>query len=201
MGFSSVLNFLIGHAKNEMTLYMNTSEAIDENYGINEIVNNNPDCNMFYFSHRTERHRWHRMFDRRSILWSGFIHEEGRPINDMERPYHKPIFMMKDYEKDMNDSKKAYVFNRIKEIVYDSNYLKLVERPILVGATNEGWVSFVRNQYHEMKKRTLNHEFYEAFQTGNLSLLMDIIYSPSFEEKQLTSSFGMNFQGVRKDIL
>ena len=201
MGFSSVLNFLIGHAKNDMCIYMNTSEVIDEDYGINDIINRNPQCNMFYFNHRVEKHRWFRCFDRTTMLWSGFIHEEPRPTSDEERPYFKPIFMMKDEEKDMLDSKKAYVFNRIKEIVYDSNYLKLIERPTLVGATNEGWISFVKNQYETMKQRTLNHEFYEAFQTGNFRLLKSIIDSPSFEEKQLTSSFGMNFQGARKDIL
>lgn len=198
MGFSNCLNFLISNAKNDMVLYMNTSEAIDEDYGINDIINGSPDSNMFYFSHRVESHRWFRCFDRRELQWSGQIHEEPRGI---ERPYHKPIFMMKDFEKDMDDSRKAYIFNRVKEIVYDSNYLKLIDRPKEIGATNDGWIRFVKDQYDVMKNRTLNHEFYEAFSTGDFYLLQSIIWSPDFQERQLESSFGMNFQGVRKDIL
>lgn len=197
-GFSDCLNYLISHASNDMVMYMNTSEAIDEDYGINEIINCNPNCNMFYFSHRVESHRWFRTFDRRELRWSGVIHEEPRGV---EKPYHKPIFMMRDFEKDMEDSRKAYIFNRVKEINYDSNYLKLVEYPSHSGATNEGWINFVKEQYDSMKQRTISHEFYESFKTGNFELFNQIINSPNFKEQQLTSSFGMNFQGVRKDIL
>lgn len=201
MGFSSTLNFLIGHASNNMVLYMNTSEIIDEDYGINKIVEGNTQCNCFYFTHRTEKHRWFRCFDRREMAWKGVIHEEPRPILNIERPYHKPIFMMADTEKDMEDSKKAYVFNRIKEICYDNNYLKLVDQPKVIEATNEGWVNFVKSQYDVMKERTINHELYQAFSSGNFKLLWAIINSPDFKEKKLESSFGLNFQGARKDIL
>lgn len=201
MGFSSVLNFLISNAKNDMVLYMNTSEVIDENYGINEIVDREENSNCFYFSHREEKHRWFRCFDRTQMAWSGVIHEEARPVMIDEKPYHKPIFMMSDIEKDMNDSFKAYVFNRVKEICYDNNYLKLVEAPKICGATNMGWVNFVSGQYDAMKKRTLEHEFYTAFSLGDFNLLMEVINSTSFVEKELISSHGMNFQGVRKDIL
>src|SRR6186713_1662679 len=47
VGFSSTLNFLISNAKNDLCLYSNLSEIIDEDYGINEIVNSNPECNSF----------------------------------------------------------------------------------------------------------------------------------------------------------
>src|SRR6185503_16631328 len=57
-GFSALLNKLASQASNNRILYCNTSEVIDEDYGISEILNSNPDCNAFFFTHRQERHRW-----------------------------------------------------------------------------------------------------------------------------------------------
>jgi len=48
-GFSSVLNLLAKEATNDLVIYMNTSEIIQTNYGITDIVDNFPDCNCFYF--------------------------------------------------------------------------------------------------------------------------------------------------------
>ncbi len=89
-----------GIITNSGNINLGDSEIIDENYGINEIVNSNPDCNAFYFSHRVETHRWFRCFDRKEVQWGGRIHEE--PIGNI-KPYHKPIYMMADTEKDMED--------------------------------------------------------------------------------------------------
>lgn len=201
MGFDSVLNFLISNAKNDLCLYMNTSEVIDIDYGINKIVNDNPECNSFYFSHAVEKHRWFRMNDRRFLKWSGNIHEEC--TRGIVSPYHKPIFQMKDLEKDMDDSFKAAVLNSCKELCYFKNYMKLVDDDKNIGGTNAGWVSFAKEQYQSMKERLENKGLqYEAYKTGNYDMFMnDIATSDYFKKEKFTSSFGMNFQGARKDIL
>lgn len=199
-GFSGLLNFLISNANNDMAMYMNTSEVIDEDYGINEIIDANPDCNMFYFSHSIETHRWFRTFDRRELQWSGFIHEEPRGI---EKPYHKPIFQMRDEEKDMANTFKSKVLNDCKEINYFHNYLKLVDKPKERGATNEGWVKFVADQYEDMKLRLTNKgKRYEAFLHGDYKqYMMDIYSNPEFEKERFDSSDIINFQGNRKIVL
>lgn len=203
MGFSSVLNYLAANAKNDFVMYMNTSETIDEDYGIIDIINKNRDCNAFYFSHRVEKHRWFRCFNRHELQWSGVIHEEVIAIKGDARPYHKPIFMMKDEEKDMSNEFKAAVFNSIKECCYFFNYMKLVDYPALRGATNEGWVAFAKEQYKSMQERLeAKGKQYEAFKTGNFAMLInDISTSDYFKKERFISSHGMNFQGARKDIL
>jgi hypothetical protein len=203
MGFASCLNYLIANAKNNLCLYVNTSETIDEDYGINKIVSDNPDCNAFYFSHRVEIHRWHRCFDRRSVCWSGVIHEEAVPTIGELQPYHKPIFMMKDEEKDMDNPFKAAVFNCAKELAYFNNYRKLIDAPKIVGATNEGWKHFAQEQYESMKERMDKRGLIlTAFQTGDFDLLLSQLETNSeFENERFVSSHGMNFQGARKDIL
>lgn len=200
MGFSNVLNFLISNAKNDMCLYMNTSEVIDENYGINEIIDSNPDCNTFYFSHRVEKHRWFRCSDRRDLHWSGRIHEEPRGI---ERPFHKPIFMMKDLEKDMYNPFKAAVFNSVKEMVYWQQLLKIVDNPSLKDATHEHWVNFAKEQYQSMKERlAAKGNQYVSFQTGNFDMFWrEIRTTDYFDKTPFVSSETINFQGARKDIL
>jgi len=200
MGFANLLNYLISNAKNDLCLYTNTSEIISIDYGINKIVTDNPDCNSFYFTNANERHRWHRLNDRRYLKWSGVIHEEC--CKGVVKPYHKSVYEMADVEKDMGDSKKAYIFNSVKECVYFNNYLKLVDDPFGRGATNEGWIKFVSDQYDDMKKRLVSKGgIYDSFKTGNFDLFNKTINSPEFKEEILTSSFGMNFQGSRKDIL
>jgi len=54
--------------------------------------------------------------------------------------------MMADLEKDMYNSFKAKVFNDFKELVYFQQYLKLVDSPDEIGATNDGWVRFAKEQ-------------------------------------------------------
>jgi hypothetical protein len=200
MGFANTLNFLISNAKNDMVLYMNTSEVIDENYGINEIINNNPDCNSFYFSHRVEKHRWFRCFDRREIQWSGRLHEEPR---GEERPYHKPIFQMADTEKDLDNQFKAAVANSVKEMCYWQQLIKIVDNPKLKEATNEHWINFAKEQYDSMKKRLEDKgNQYKAFQLGDFEMFLHDIYTSNyFNETKFESIGGLNFQGARKEIL
>jgi len=203
MGFASCLNFLASHAKNDYVLYMNTSEVIDEDYGILETIEANPQCNMFYFNHREEKHRWFRCYNKKRLQWSGVIHEEVVPIVGDFVPYHKPIFMMKDLEKDMDNPLKAAVFNSVKELSYFNNYMKLVDAPKGVGATNSGWFQFAKDNYDSMKERLLQKgKQYEAFMIGDFNMLMDEIKnSDYFKTARFESSHGMNFQGARKDIL
>jgi len=200
MGFSSVLNYLISNSKNDMVLYTNTGEYIYDNYGINSIISDNPDCNSFYFKHHTELHRWFRCFDRRDIQWSGRLHEE--PRGD-ERPFHKPIYCMADFEKDLDNPFKAAVLNSVKEMVYWNQLIKIVDNPKLKEATNDHWVNFAKEQYQSMKERLdKKGKQYEAFKTGNFQMFIDdICTSNYFNETKFESVEGMNFQGARKDIL
>lgn len=200
MGFSSLLNFLISNAKNDMVLYMNTSEVIDEDYGINEVINSNPDCNAFYFTNRNEAHRWFRCFDRKEVKWDGRIHEE--PIGSL-KPYHKPIFMMKDEEKDMGNELKAAVFNSVKEMVYWNQLMTIVDKPKEKGITNEYWIKFAKEQYQSMKERLeLKGKQYTAFQIGDYDMFMNEVYSSDyFQKERFVSNELINFQGARKNIL
>lgn len=200
MGFSNILNYLISNAKNDIVLYMNTSEVIDEDYGINEIINNNPNCNSFYFTNRNEKHRWFRCFDRREIKWDGRIHEE--PIGE-QRPYHKPIFMMKDEEKDMNDPLKAAVFNSVKEMTYWNQLMRIVDYPKEKGVTNDYWVGYAKEQYQSMKDRLeAKGKQWEAFKTGDWYLFFNEVKSSDyFKTENFESTELINFQGARKDIL
>lgn len=205
MGFSSCLNYLIANASNDMVIYMNTSEVIDEDYGINEIINSNPECNAFYLSHRIESHRWYRCFDRRFVKWDGRIHEESIPcIGGVEmNPYHKPVLMFKDLEKDMDNPFKAAVFNSVKEMVYWNQLMKIVDNPREKGSTHEHWVNFAKEQYDSMKRR-LNEKGnqYEAFKTGNFEMfLTELNNSDYFSKERFESSDMINYQGNRKIIL
>lgn len=161
-GFSSTLNLLASCSSNDMVLYMNTSEVIDEDYGIVEAVKNNPECNAFYFTHRTDPHRWFRMYNRKELEWSGVIHEQ---LKGEYRPYHKPIFMMADLEKDMDDERKASILNSIKEICYFNNYLKIADGDKeALGETDPGWIKFASENKINMHERMIaNGLLYDAF--------------------------------------
>lgn len=172
-GFSDTLNLLADKATNDIILYMNTSEVIDEDYGIVDIVKNNPDCNTFYFTHRTDPHRWFRMYNRKELEWSGVIHEQ---LKGEYRPYHKPAFMMADLEKDMDDPFKADVFNSVKEICYFRNYNRIVDYPNKLGETDPGWIKFATENYDNMKQRMQsNNGLYQAFCTGSDLMLYQAI--------------------------
>lgn len=200
MGFSSLLNFLISNAKNDVCIYMNTGEAIEENYGINEIVDNNPECNSFFFTHKTDKHRWHRTNDRKDLMWQGFIHEECT-FGEV-KPYHKPIFQMQDFEKDMADIWKASVFNLVKNIVYFEQYRKIEANPKLLKGTNEGWLNWVKEQQPSMTDRLNGFGvFYQAFQVGNYEMFMKALEDYDTSDFDFTSSKLVNFQGKRLDIL
>lgn len=149
-GFSAILNNLAGNAKNALTLYLNTSEIIEEDYGTLDIVKNNPDCNAFYFIHKTDPHRWHRLGDRRELKWSGLIHEQ---LQGEYRPYHKPIFMMADLPKDNDNPFLSSALDILKEIVYFKQYINIVENPDLLGETDPGWLAFAKADYESFKAR------------------------------------------------
>lgn len=196
-GFSECLNTLSDKSTNNLCLYMNTSEIIDENYNINEIINKNTDCNTFFFTHRTELHRWFRCYDRLDLRWSGKIHEE---VTGDHRPYHKPIFMMADLEKDMYNSFKAAVFNDFKEINYFTQYMKLIDEPEGIGATNPGWINFAKDNYESMRYRLYKKGArYEAVKNGSLyDYLAECYKTPDFESQRFESNDGIEYQGDPK---
>jgi hypothetical protein len=161
-GFANTLNAISSEATNDIILYMNTSEVIDEDYGVVDIVNDNQGCNSFYFIHRTDTHRWFRLYNRKELMWSGVIHEQ---LAGEYRPYHKPVFMMADLEKDMDDERKAAILNSVKEIVYFNNYLKIADGDKnALGETDQGWVKFAHENKNSMHERMLsNGLLYDAF--------------------------------------
>jgi len=194
-GFSNVLNYLSDKATNNYVLYMNTSEVIDEDYGVVDIVNNNKDCNAFYFIHRTDPHRWYRLYNRNDLSWSGCIHEQ---LRGEYKPFHKPAFMMADLEKDMDNLFKADVFNSVKEITYFRNYMRIIDQPELLGETDPGWISFAKDNYQSMKERMEGKGLlYESFRTGDEELLRQAIKEYKTSDK-FTSSNLIEYQGDPK---
>jgi len=194
-GFAHTLNTLAFQATNNMVIYANTSEVIDEDYGIVDLVKSNKDCNAFYFVHRTDPHRWFRMYNKSDLKWSGCIHEQ---LAGEYRPFHKPIFMMADLEKDMDNLIKADLFNSVKEIVYFNNYTKIVDMPHALGETDPGWVSFAKENYDSMKSRmTANEELYKAFVTGDEYLLAKNVYGHIMKDTFKSSDL-IEYQGDPK---
>lgn len=198
-GYANVLNFLIGHAKNDLCVYMNCSEIISIDYNAFDSVQDET-FNTFFFNHATDKHRWYRCNDRRELVWSGFIHEEAICAKNEQRPYHKPIFQMADLDKDSISSFKAKVFNDSKELVYFNNYLKLVDYPKVSGATNIGWINYVTEQYESMKERLQNKgKRYEAFMIGDLDMYInDVMTNKEFEKERFENTNIIHFQGNNK---
>lgn len=197
-GFSSLLNYLSSHAKNDMVLYSNVSEVIDVDYGINRIISDNKDYNTFFFTHKTDTHRWYRCSDRQKIQWGGRIHEE--PYGDMI-PYHKPIYMMKDEDKDMENPFKAKIFDDVKELTYFNQLCLIVDNPkIYLGQTNEGWHRYATEQYQSMIDRlTQKGKRWEAFKLGDWKMYIDdAMTNPSFEQVRFETSNLIQYQQDRK---
>lgn len=196
-GFSILLNQLAAKASNSMVIYMNTSEIIDENYGMYDRIFQNKDCNTFFFTHKTDPHRWFRCYDKEELQWSGRIHESL--IGDY-KPHHHPIFQMADLEKDMNDTFKAKVFNDVKEIVYFRNYMAIVDHPEQLGGTDPGWIRFATENYESMQERLLKKgKRYEAFLEGDFKkYMLDVYSNPEFEKERFESSNMIEYQGDPK---
>jgi hypothetical protein len=199
-GFSSCLNLMADNATNPMVVYMNTSEVIQVDYGMAEIVKNNPDCNAFYFNHFKENHRWFRCYNRQELRWSGLIHEE---LVGEYKPYYKPIFTMQDLEKDLDSPIKAKIFNDCKEMVYWNQLCRIVEDNSLLGATSGGWLQFASEQYVSMQQRMRNKGMrYDAFKEGDFgAYFFDIMTNPEFKEAKFESSLMIEFQGDKKFLL
>jgi hypothetical protein len=110
---------------------------------------------------------------------------------------------MADTEKDMQDEFKARVFNDCKEINYFSQYIRMVDDPKSIQATNMGWVKYAHQEYASMKERLLKKgKRYEAFVTGDFKLFLeDIYHNVEFQNEEHTSTDIINYQGKRKAIL
>jgi len=180
-GFSSLLNNLAAQSTNDLCIYMNCSEIVGKGKeGIVQTIQDNPDCNTFYFDHATDPHRWFRCYDRKQLKWSGVLHEE---VVGEYAPYHKPLFQMADEEKDMDDPFKAKIFDLVKEKVYFNQYLKLVDDTANCGATNQGWIDFARDNYESMEFRLKKEKIiYEAFCEGDF----DKFYHEIMTNKELS---------------
>lgn len=199
-GFSSLLNMLSGFATNDVVLYLNTSEVIEEDYGILDAVHTHTHCNTFFFIHRTDPHRWYRLYNRFELQWSGKIHEQ---LAGEYYPYHKPVFMMKDLPKDMDDPFKSAVFDTCKEIVYFKNYMELIDNPEALGETDPSWVKFATDCYGSFKERLLaKGDAYTAFLDGDLQKLMNYVrHDPGFNRQKFESSIAIEYQNDKKYLL
>jgi len=198
-GFSSLLNALASVASNDIVLYSNTGEAIEKDNGIVEIVSSNPECNVFYFDHAEDKHRWARCYNRKELSWGGMIHEELGKEEDY-RPYHKMIYRMMDHEKDMDSPFKAKVMNDLKELVYFQQYMNIIDFPERLGNTNEGWIRFASENYDSFKKRlNAKGDRYKAIKGGDFRMYMnDCLTNPEFENERFESSIQIEFQGDPK---
>lgn len=199
-GFASLLNILAGVAKNNHVLYLNTSEVIEEDYGILDTVTKQTHCNAFFFVHKTDPHRWYRLYDKRDLQWSGKIHEQ---LAGEYYPYHKPVFMMKDLPKDMDDPFKAAVFDTVKEIVYFKNYMEIVDNPETLGETDPSWIKFATDCYASFKERLLaKGDAHTAFLDGDLQRLMNYVrHDPGFNRQKFESSVAIEYQNDKKFLL
>lgn len=198
-GFSKTLNTIADNATNDLVIYLNTSEVIDIDYGMQDIINNNPECNAFYFTHHQEKHRWFRCYDRRDLKWGGLIHEE---LQGEYKPYHKPIFMMKDEEKDMDNPFKAAVFNSTKECVYWNQLIKIADNPDDYPETNDGWKQFAFDTYKSMKDRLIQKgDMYKAMCEGDFEKYMYAVQFFPFENIEFKSSDAIAFQGDKIHLL
>lgn len=201
-GFASVLNYLATKTSNNLVLYLNTSEIIEKDNGILDIINSEYNC--YYFDHATDPHRWFRFYNKNKLFWSGYIHEalEAFPAHDF-RPYHKAIFRMADLEKDMDNPFKAQVFNDVKEIVYFKNYMNLVDLPEdMRGATDPGWYKFAEDNYESMVDRLLTKgKRYQAFMECDFDMYIHAALHDMKVNESFKSNIGIEYQGDKKYLL
>ncbi len=194
-GFSETLNTLASHVTNDICLYLNVGEVID--IGENILDKIKPQYNSYYIDHATERHRWWRCYNPKELKWSGFLHEEL--IGDY-KPFHKPLFMFADTEKDNNNTLKAKCYDDVKEMVYFNQLCRIVEDNSLLQATSIGWLHFAKDQYQSMQERLkAKGKRWEAFKTGNLEMYMeDVMTNPEFEKQRFESSLLIEYQNSRR---
>ena len=110
---------------------------------------------------------------------------------------------MADLDKDMGNPFKAKVFNDIKELTYFNQYIRIVDNPELLGATNFGWMGFAKDSYDSMKERLTNKgKRYEAFMNDDFTMYMeDVLNNPEFEKERFESNITIEFQGQKKYLL
>lgn len=194
-GFGNTLNVLSKFATNDLVLYMNVGEVMDGEYDV--LSKMSEEYNCYYIDHAVETHHWYRLYNRKQLGWGGLIHEEVIGAR-LGCPY--PVFRFADTEKDIQSDFYAKVMNDVKELVYFNQYIKLVERPEDIGATNIGWVEYAKDGYVSLKERLdKKGARLKAFEAGDLAGFMEDIFSnPEFEKERHESSDLINYQGDRK---
>lgn len=203
-GFSSCLNLLSQHASNDLCLYNNVGEIIDGEERALRLINEKfPEYNAYAINHGIETHTWTRCWDKNEIEWSGMIHEELRPKEGFEMklcPYY--IFQFKDSDKDMNDWLKALVYDDVKNLTYNRNYIRLIEEPEKQGATNDWWVIFAKNNYESMKHRLFDKGLRrEAFEEGDIEkYLNDVNQNPLFKREVFESDKLIEYQNSTRSL-
>lgn len=198
-GFAHTLNTLSEYSTNDLVMYMNVSEEIDGEHDILSHITSQYNC--YSFNHKTDPHIWFRMYNRKELKWDGIIHETVSIGAATACP--DIVFTMKDGDKDMDDEFYAKVMNTVKELVYWNQYIKLVEHPEVIGATNYGWVQYAKDSYESLKERMAKKgKQYEAFVEGNFNkFIEEISTSNEFKNENQESSLLVNLQGRRINVL
>ena len=191
-GFAFNLNALSERAENDICLYMNVGEIIEKNIRL-DLLNENWNC--FKFNHATETHQWIRMWNRKQLQWSGRIHEEIIGTKYISPDF---IFQMADTEKDAGDAFYSWVMDDCKEAVYFNQYLKLIDSPNEIGATNYGWVNYARDNYQHIKDRLIaKGKRYEAFVNGDLNMYLESAKEDWPKSEAFKNSNLIHFQNVQ----
>lgn len=194
-GFSDLLNMLSLCSSNNLVIYANTSEIIEIDFGILDAVKNNTDCNAFFFTHKTDPHRWYRMYNYKELRWSGLIHEQLKPFTSDFKPYHKSVFQMADLPKDSDNSHKSKVLDSLKEMVYFQQYVEIVDKPDKLGETDPGWLEFAKKDFTSFKDRLRAKGWlYEALKQGHYGRFMEVVDMWNFENENYVSSIAVEFQ-------
>ncbi len=167
-GFAATLNHLSTKATNDLCLYLNVGEIV-EHGPRRELLSDSYNC--YSFNHATDPHIWIRMWDRRTLCWSGRIHEEVVGRKNL-CPRH--LFRMADTPKDNDDELRAGIYNDIKELVYFKQYVHIAEHPEDLAATGAGWLDYSIQELDDLKRRLREKgDRYRAFEEGDLAMYLE----------------------------
>lgn len=199
-GFSKTLNTLSSYAANDLVIYMNVGEIIDGEHRILELIEGFSSFNCYAFDHASDPHTWYRIYDRRELKWDGLLHEQ---LTGDLNPAKFYLFRMADTDKDNDDAFKAKCYDWCKECVYFKQYIYIATEPLLLGATDPGWVQFAKDGLASFSERlAAKGDFYRAFEMDDFDMLRKYIsQDDNFKKEKMESSLAIEYQTDRKYLL
>lgn len=137
-GHGELHNQATGVAKNDWLLLLGTAETWAHRHFETDFSDPR---RVYRCDHLGDPHSWKRIWNRTGgTRWSGIMHEEIEGGTD-----GGILFRMQDTEKMPGlDPFKDEARKWIKALSYNWLYLQLREHPERLGATNPGWLSFVK---------------------------------------------------------